>query len=370
MRAVLQTLIPRILTGVDAELAATLGPDFGAGGRHGRRLPDLVRAGAELSLASAVAQQLVGPDRLGEFAASARGHAADGLSAQVLRRVVVTGHAAALRAALADVDRTDRIALMSLVSWAARLGPLIEQTAMTAFLDWHRQSGHSQQVRRETVRALLRGTPLDLPAGTGYLVCLVAPAGGPDGPGADPEVGRIAAELLDTTALVLPRRRYVVLLQPLAAPPPAVLGRVAVPALDQLTGPVRVALAAGVLGELDAAYQEAVRVWRLLRRHGYPAGRYDLFSVIAEHLVAGDPAAAARLRRLTAPLAGSPVLTDTLRCWVQDLELDRRGTAETLHVHPNTLDRRLRHIEELTGLSTRRHRDLWLLHLAVSAQAD
>lgn len=370
MRAVLHTLIPRILTGVDAELAATLGPDFRAGGRHGRRLPDLVRAGAELSLASAVAEQLVGPDSLGEFAASARGHAADGLSAQVLRRVVVSGHAAALRAALADVDRTDRIALMSLVSWAARLGPLIEQTEMTAFLNWHRQSGHSQQVRRETVRALLRGTPLDLPAGTGYLVCLVAPAGGPDGPGTDPEVGRITAELLETTALVLPRRRYVVLLQPLAAQPPALLGRVAVPALDQLTGPVLVAVAAGVLGELDAAYREAVRVWRLLRRHRYPPGRYDLFAVIAEHLVAADPAAADRLRVLAAPLADSPVLADTLRGWLQGGDLDRQQAAATLHVHPNTLDRRLRHIEELTGLSTRRHADLWLLRLALSARPD
>jgi hypothetical protein len=367
MRAVLHSLLPRILTGVDAELAATMGPDFRADGRHGIRLFDLVRAGADLTLASAVAEQLVGQDSLGEFAESARLHAEDGLSAQALRLVVVNSYTAALRTALADATRTDRVALMSLVSWAARLGPLIEQTEMAAFLEWHRQSGHSRQLRRETVRALLSGTPVDAAAGGGYLVCLVAPAGGAD---AEAKLRRITDELLESTALLLPRRQFVVLLQPVAPDVPAQPSRVAVPALEQLTAGTRVAVAAGVVGELDLAYREAVRVWRLLRRHRYPAGRYDLFSVIAEQLVAGDPAAADRLRVLTAPLAGSPVLADTLRGWIRGRDLDRHGTAATLHVHPNTLDRRLRHIEELTGLSTRRHSDLWLLHLAISAQSE
>jgi sugar diacid utilization regulator len=125
-----------------------------------------------------------------------------------------------------------------------------------------------------------------------------------------------------------------------------------------------------VVGELDLAYRESVRVWRLLRRYRYPAGTYDLLSVIAEHLVAGDPATADRLRVLAAPLAEAPLLADTLRGWLQGGDLDRRGAAAALHVHPNTLDRRLRHIEELTGLSTRRHGDLWLLRLAMCAQPD
>ncbi|MFL6129667.1 MAG: PucR family transcriptional regulator [Mycobacteriales bacterium] len=370
MRAVLQTLLPQLLIGVDAELAATMGPDFRADGRHGRRLFELVRVGADLSLGSAVAEQLVGQDSLGPFAESARAHAADGLSARALRLVVVTSHTSALRTALAEASRNDRVALMSLVSWAARLGPLIEQAEMAAFLDWHRQSGHSQQVRRDTVRALLSGAPLDVAAGTGYLVCLAAPGSGPD---VDAELRRITDELLESTALVLPRRHFVILLHPLpstAAELPLLPSRVAVPVLDQLTAPARVAVAAGVVGELDTAFRESVRVWRLLRRYRYPAGRYDLFSVIAEHLVAGDPAAADRLRVLAAPLAESPMLVDTLRGWLQSDDLNRRGTAAMLHVHPNTLDRRLRHIEELTGLSIRRHGDLWLLRLAMCAQSE
>ena len=345
-----------------------MGPDFRAGGRHGTRLFDLVRVGADLTLASAVAEQLVAQDSLGAFAESARRHAEDGLSAQTLRLVVVNSYSTALRTALADAARSDRVALMSLVSSAARLGPLIEQTEMAAFLDWHRESGHSQQLRRDTVRALLSGAPLDVAAGTAYLVCLVAPLGG--GADVDAELRRITDELLESTALVLPRRQFVVLLHPLASDPPALPSRAAVPVLDRLSAATRVAVAAGVVGGLDTAYRESVRVWRLLRRHRYPAGRYDLFSVIAEHLVGSDPAAADRLRVLAAPLAGSPVLADTLRGWLQGGDLDRRGAAAALHVHPNTLDRRLRHIEELTGLSTRRHGDLWLLRLALCTQAE
>jgi hypothetical protein len=46
--------------------------------------------------------------------------------------------------------------------------------------------------------------------------------------------------------------------------------------------------------------------------------------------------------------------------------LDRRRTAQSLHVHPNTLDYRLRRITELTGLDPGRPRDLVMLELALA----
>jgi DNA-binding PucR family transcriptional regulator len=57
-------------------------------------------------------------------------------------------------------------------------------------------------------------------------------------------------------------------------------------------------------------------------------------------------------------------LLDTLETFMA-ADLDRRAAAELLHVHPNTLDYRLKRIEELTGLAVSRPDDLALLALAL-----
>jgi PucR C-terminal helix-turn-helix domain len=114
------------------------------------------------------------------------------------------------------------------------------------------------------------------------------------------------------------------------------------------------------------AYREACRVLRLVRRHRLPPDAYSLLSVMAPYLVGGDPLAAERLRGLLDGLAHTPYLVETLRAWLAG-DLDRRRVAAALHVHPNTLDRRLRRIERLVGLSVTRHNDLHLLHLALAA---
>jgi len=52
------------------------------------------------------------------------------------------------------------------------------------------------------------------------------------------------------------------------------------------------------------------------------------------------------------PLSGpGTVLYDTVAAYL-DTDLDRRRTAARLHVHPNTLDYRLRRIRTLTGIDT------------------
>lgn len=366
-KALVRTLLPRVLDGVERELATAMGPEFQPGGRFGGRVLRLVRTGAELVCASAETGSPVGPEALRPFAESARLHAANGLTAQALRLGVVTSYTGALRTALAEAARNDREALMPLVSWTARLGPLIEQTEMTAFLDWHRQSGRDRRWRRETTRALLGGVRVESVTAPGYLVCLVGP--GSKLSEEDVQLRAISGALEDSGALVLSRRRFVVLLHPLAGPPIVSARRpaqVMVPVLDLLGLPVRVATAGAVPGGITAGYREALGVWRLLCRHGYPQGRFDVFSVAGEHLVGADSGLAVRLRGLLAPIAESPVLVDTLRQWLRG-DLDRRQVAAALHVHPNTLDRRLRQIEDRTGLSVVRNGDLFLLRLALSA---
>lgn len=363
----MRAMLPQLQDGVARDLATTMGPDFQPGGRHGGRVLDLVRMGTDLVCACAESERPPGPDVLRPFAESARLHAAGGLTGQALRMGVVTSYTGVLRTALAEATHHDRETLMPVVSWGARLGPLIEQTEMAAFLDWHRHSGPDGRWRQEAARALLSGAYVAPGTAPGYLVCLVGPAAGSSDE--DDAIQALRAALVNSGAMALPRRRFVVLLHPLADAPTDSSPRpthVAVPVLDTLRAPVRVAVAGAAADAVGRAYREALGVWRLISRHRYSAGRFDLLSVAGELLVGTDPVVERRLRGLLAPIAESPVLLDTLRQWLRG-DLDRRQVAARLHVHPNTLDRRLRQIEDRTGLSVARNSDLFLLRLALSA---
>jgi DNA-binding PucR family transcriptional regulator len=90
-------------------------------------------------------------------------------------------------------------------------------------------------------------------------------------------------------------------------------------------------------------------------RHAGREGDLRLEEFLPELLLARSPHLAAMLEgRVFGPLesaaekGGADLLT-TLDAFLV-AALDRRAAADALHVHPNTLDYRLRRIEELTGL--------------------
>jgi hypothetical protein len=122
-----------------------------------------------------------------------------------------------------------------------------------------------------------------------------------------------------------------------------------------------------------AALAKALDDMRLLADLGLRLGRRGVLEpdeMIPELLLASAPRAADALRRrVLAPLetlrpARATDLIDTLVAHVAE-KLDRRRTAERLHVHPNTLDYRLRQILELTGLDVHDPDDLVLVVLAL-----
>jgi DNA-binding PucR family transcriptional regulator len=59
-------------------------------------------------------------------------------------------------------------------------------------------------------------------------------------------------------------------------------------------------------------------------------------------------------------------MLETLQVYLQKGQ-DRRQAARALHVHPNTLDYRLRRIRELTGLSPTVPHDIQTLCAAITA---
>ena len=121
--------------------------------------------------------------------------------------------------------------------------------------------------------------------------------------------------------------------------------------------------------ELGDALEEVRLLVDLGRRLGR-TGELRPEEHVSELLLARSPRLASLLReRALGPLErheprrGSDLL-ETLETFI-DSQMDRRSAAEKLHVHPNTLDYRLRRAEELTGLRLSRPEDLMLLALAL-----
>lgn len=114
-----------------------------------------------------------------------------------------------------------------------------------------------------------------------------------------------------------------------------------------------VAITAGAViadaAEVGAAAAVAKEIREIAHSAGYPPGVYELSDVALEFQLSRPGPARDILAALVDPLTRTPELLQTLSIHV-DCGLSRKRTAKELHVHPNTVDYRLRKIGELTGL--------------------
>ncbi len=128
----------------------------------------------------------------------------------------------------------------------------------------------------------------------------------------------------------------------------------------------------GPRGALTITLERVRMIVDLGRRLGR-AGRLSADDIALEMLLADSPEAAASLAgRVLVPLRSAAgrraSLEVTLRAFLA-AQMDRRATAADLHIHPNTLDHRLRRFEELTSLRLTDPRDLAVVVLAMSHAA-
>lgn len=143
--------------------------------------------------------------------------------------------------------------------------------------------------------------------------------------------------------------------------------------LDELCGQLRKAAGtalrvgaarAASTADVAAAGAQAREVLRLARPE---PGLYVLDDVLLDYQLSRPSEAQTHLTALLDPLDGHPDLMRTLEAYL-DQDLDRRRTAAALHVHPNTLDYRLKRIVELTALEPTTTRGLQLLAGAVAVR--
>ena len=93
----------------------------------------------------------------------------------------------------------------------------------------------------------------------------------------------------------------------------------------------------------------AAQAREVLRLAGPAPRLYVLRDVLLDYQLSRPSEAQAHFASLLDPLEDFPDLMRTLEAYLEQ-DLDRRRTAAALHVHPNTLDYRLKRVVELTGL--------------------
>jgi hypothetical protein len=130
--------------------------------------------------------------------------------------------------------------------------------------------------------------------------------------------------------------------------------------------PVTAGAVAATPNEVGAAAASARRVLDVALTFGRPPGVYRLTDVLLEYQLAQPSPARDRLAATLDPLADKPELLDTL---ATHLRLgDRRAVAARLHVHPNTVDYRLRRVHALTGLDPTSISDVTMIGVALLAR--
>ncbi|MGW3964761.1 helix-turn-helix domain-containing protein [Amycolatopsis sp. NPDC005003] len=357
-------LIARVLTRIQAEVA-----DY-------RRLPVEELAGDIAGITRQAVRAFVRSLRedrelnvaeLRQVGASAVRRAEEGFPLEAVltayhvgaREIFAVGSAESGRADVADLlEVADRVlAFVGTVTGAVTRGYLEELRTKV---------GQEHTARRTLLSVLVDGGPVDVVARSagitlpaGYLVLSVEL-----GPHADEESPGVDAEIAVRRKL----RRFLAaferfcgdgVLASLDGPG----GLVLLPAAGRLPDWDAVLDAAGraagvtVLAAAETAAPPEVRaaaaqtgeVLDVLRWFGRPPGLYRLDDVLVEYQLTRPGAARDRLAAALDPLDAHPELVETLDTYLA-LDTNRRRTAAQLHVHPNTVDYRLRRIRDLTGI--------------------
>lgn len=351
----------------------------------------ICRANLEFFLDSLAAGGRPDDAALAEIEASAARRAEERVPLEAVLAAYHVGSRVAWDALQADASPDEQGELLSLAAPLMAYVQAVTGAVSDAYVEERGTiAGDEREARRARLEALLAGGPPTGVAGSPgeppadeYVA--VALALGPSADEVDESVeGAVAArrklrrveEFLgerggEGTLCRLDRRGGIALL-------PAPLGEAAavaddVPALvDALAKVADATVTAGVAwrpgaAAVQAAVTEASDVLRLALDLGLAPGAYHLDDVLLEYVVSRPGPGRDRLAARLAALEDGPDLIATLEAWF-GADFDRRRAAGALHVHPNTLDYRLKRVADLTGLEPSSSRGMQLLGAALLAR--
>jgi hypothetical protein len=304
------------------------------------------------------------PARFDVFRASAKNRAAEGMPLEDVLRAYRIGGRAAWRALVSEATKDERDALPRAVELIMDYVDRVSSVVAKAYLE--EKAHHISEQERSTralLDALLNCDVLD--AGhhltaerLGFTIDDELAAFAIALPGAGVTAhGRLAATLRGGGALALTEGERVVGLSAQRRDFAGALPSGGVAVVDVVVPREELAASlADVRLGMDAAVREGC------------TGVVELRALALDLLLARSPRVAADLRRsILGPLAEGGARSDLLRTVEAYVTLgcDRRHAAEQLHIHPNTLDYRLRKARKLTGLDLDDPEDLATMVLAL-----
>ncbi|MFD6388601.1 PucR family transcriptional regulator [Nocardia sp. NPDC060259] len=132
--------------------------------------------------------------------------------------------------------------------------------------------------------------------------------------------------------------------------------------------PLRFGLVHAQTDHLPEATRQAHELVDLAARLYRPPGVYRMSDLVVEYQVTRPGPGRRQVAAVLDPLRDQPELLETLIVHIRN-KRNRRRTAGILHLHPNTVDYRLRRVAVHTGLDPATVHGLWYLQAALVASA-
>jgi hypothetical protein len=267
----------------------------------------------------------------------------------------------------------DLDAMLRFVGWVGAQGT----RARAAYLEGYAAGvGRSRSAPAQVellTRMLIADEPADkrlaerlrMPPAPRYLVCVLHFPGGPVPPREARE--RIVEELLAGHRLPmawLTPGEFVYLLPGDSGDEAAAVALAGLVAAA-VGSPCSAGTADGPAGKLAEALESARRVSGVAPPEATPRRLYTVDDLFVELGVAATPWLDGWLRGYAERLRSGPDLLRTLDAYYRN-DMNRLGTAAALHVHPRTLDYRLRRVREVTSLDPGSTRGVRVLSAAVT----
>ena len=325
------------------------------------QIRDIVRSNIDLCFAWFAEGREPGADQLAAFGLSAQQRAMEGMPLEDLLHAYRVGAQAAWRALRAHSEPSDADELLEAAEIVMQYMDWVSAGVAQAYLKEREYVASEGERRlRALLDALLDDAPLDegvkatakeigLPLDTMYQAFALWLR--TDNP---LDSSRAAAGIRDQGILALTEADRIVGLAP--------AGRE-----DRLrlsTAVLTITAQPYPRGDALRVALTEVRLADDLARRLNLRGEVSLRDLTLERLLAHRRGVGDELCRGTLDVLDDETLLKTLQAYVA-ADTDRQTAAKALHVHPNTVDYRLRRVERLTGLNLRTTRHLALLVLAL-----